>query len=428
MIWYPYTAQKNFENPLKIVRAKSEFLYDEDGNEYIDAISSWWISIHGHNHPYIINSIKEELDKLDHVLLAGCTNNKAEILANKLIEFTENHFHSVFYSDNGSCAVEIAIKIAYQYFTNTGKIRNQIIHFSDSYHGDTIGTMSVAGMSKYNSIFKNLFFQSPEFNSPDCSYCPVGKIKERCKEECLDKLIQYIETNKDDIFAIIIEPLIQGANGMKIYKKEVLQKLSKICKDNEIIFILDEVFTGFGRTGSKFAFMEAGIIPDIISLAKGLSGGVLPLAATLINKKVYDGFYSEKKEHIFFHGHTMTGNPPACAGALASIELFETENRLEDVKILEFYLKKMLKKLCMDMGEMILSPRVLGGVCAFEIKYPERFNVSFFKKRCIDLGVVLRPLGSTIYIAPSYTISTNSLSKIFNIIQFVLKEMENLEN
>jgi len=423
MIWHPYTSQKNPEEPILIHRAKNEFLYDENGKEYIDAISSWWISIHGHNNTYIINSIKKQLDELDHVLLAGYTNKPARDLAHKLLSFTENNFFSVFYSDNGSCAIEISIKIAYQYYINLNKKRNMIIHFSESYHGDTIGTMSVGGLSKFNSIFEDLFFPSVEFKSPDCNDCPVGKVKERCKEECLDKLYTFLSNNKAQTFAIIIEPLIQGANGMKMYKKEVLQKLSVICKEFDIILILDEVFTGFGRTGSKFAFLEANIKPDIIALAKGLSGGVLPLAATLVTERIYSAFYSEKIEKTFMHGHTMTGNPPACAAALASIELFEEENRIEDIKILEFHLKKYIKELVTNHPDTIKSPRVLGGVCAFEISTTDVNNLIKIKNLCLSNGLIIRPLGNTIYLTPPYTISKESLIKIFNILNLVLKNI-----
>jgi adenosylmethionine---8-amino-7-oxononanoate aminotransferase len=423
MIWHPYTPQKSSEIPILIQKAKNEFLYDQNGKEYIDCISSWWISIHGHNNSYLINSIKKQLDNLDHVLLAGFTNQPAMDLAEKLLSFTENQFHSVFYSDNGSCAIEISVKIAYQYYKNLSINRSKILHFSESYHGDTIGTMSLGGLSPFNSLYQDLFFKSPEFKSPDCYFCPVGKVKERCKEECLDELELYLHAKGGEIFAIIIEPLIQGANGMKIYKKEVLQKLSKFCKHYDIILIFDEVFTGFGRTGSKFAFLEAGVVPDIIALAKGLSGGVLPLAATLVNEKIYSAFDSIDINHTFMHGHTMTGNPPACASALASIELFENENRLEDIKILEFHLKKYVNQLSQKFPELIQSVRVLGAVCAFEIQNADPSEMQAIKHRCLENGLIIRPLGNTIYITPPYIISKESLVKIFMILETVFKEL-----
>ncbi len=423
MIWHPYTPQRSAEKPLLIQKAKNEFLYDQNGKEYIDCISSWWVSIHGHNNSYLIHSIKKQLDNLDHVLLAGFTNRPAMDLAEKLISFTDNHFHSVFYSDNGSCAIEISIKIAFQYYKNLSRGRSTILHFSESYHGDTIGTMSLGGLSKFNSPFQELFFHSPEFKSPDCYACPVGRVKERCKEECLDELESYLQANGNDVFAILIEPLIQGANGMKIYKKEVLKKLSILCKKYEIILIFDEVFTGFGRTGSKFAFIEAGVQPDIIALAKGLSGGVLPLAATMVSEKIYSAFDSEDQDHTFMHGHTMTGNPPACASALASIELFEKENRLEDIKILEFHLKKYVTQLAQKFPEMIQSARVLGAVCAFEIFHKDHKVMHKIKTQSLENGLILRPLGNTIYITPPYIITKESLLKIFMVLETVFRDL-----
>lgn len=412
MLWYPYTPQKNIQHPLNILRAKGEFLYDDTGKAYIDAISSWWVSIHGHNHPFILEAIKKQLDELDHVILAGSTHPVAEEYAEKLIDFTEKDFYSVFYSDNGSCAVEIAIKIAYQYFKNQNIEKSQILHFSSSYHGDTFGTMSVGGISIYNQTYKNLLFPSPEFVSPDCYQCPVGKKKERCREECLEEIHEYIKYNHKDIFAIILEPLIQGANGMKFYKKEVLQKLQKVCNENHILLILDEVFTGFGRTGSKFAYMEAGIKPDIIAIAKGMGGGVLPIAATLATERVYEQFLSELPSHALLHGHTMTGNPPACASALASLSLFEREKRLEDVKILEFQFKKKLFSLHKQYPEKIKNPRVLGAVACFESQSPGKL-----KTFLLDKGILIRPLGNTIYLAPPFTISSDSVTSIFDSLE-----------
>lgn len=424
MLWYPYTSPANKNKPTRIVAARGEFLYDEKGKAYVDAISSWWISIHGHNHPYIIDAIESQLKKLDHVILAGTTHPIAEDLAVELIKFTDHDFYSVFYSDNGSCAVEIAIKIAYQYFVNQNIEKKIIIHFNQSYHGDTIGTMSVGGLSKYNNIFKNFFFYSPEFQSPNCYDCPVGKKQERCGEECLDLLFNFIKNNKNDIFAIIMEPLIQGANGMKFYKKKVLQKISSICKENNILLILDEVFTGFGRTGSKFAYIEADIKPDIIALAKGMSGGVLPIAATLVTKSIFEKFNSEKSEHIFLHGHTMTGNPPACASALASIHLFNKENRLEDVKILEFQFKKKSINLQKKFPEIIRNSRTLGGVCAFEIN-SEESKIIKLQRDLLDMGIFIRPLGNTVYLCPPYTISSQSIQLIFDCLDECFQRFSN---
>ncbi|MCB1176256.1 MAG: adenosylmethionine--8-amino-7-oxononanoate transaminase [Leptospiraceae bacterium] len=416
MIWHPYTIQKNAPLPIKIVSAKNEFLYDEKGNSYIDSISSWWISIHGHNHPKIIEAIKDSLDKLDHVMLAGLTNHSALELAKKLISFTDNNFIRVFYSDNGSCANEISIKIAIQYFKNKGQnSKVEVIHFTNSYHGDTIGAMSVSGKSYFTEKFIDILFPSTEFPSPDCYNCPVGKKRESCSEECLVKVEEYLEKNSEKISAIIVEPLVNGANGMKMYKKEVLEKLKELTLEYDLLFIFDEVFTGFGRTGKNFAFEQTSIIPDIINLAKGLSGGVLPLAATLVNEKVYSAFYTDKKEDAFYHGHTMTGNPSACAASLKTIELFESENRIEDVLILEFHLKKYIEEIYEALPFQILNRRVLGGIGAFEIDpiEGEENLLKEISKDCLERGVMIRPLGNTFYVCPPYTITRESITKVF---------------
>ncbi|MBK8397059.1 MAG: adenosylmethionine--8-amino-7-oxononanoate transaminase [Leptospiraceae bacterium] len=424
MIWHPYTIQKGQPNPLKIVSAKGEFLYDEKGNPYIDAVSSWWISIHGHNHPYIIDKVKESISKLDHVLLAGYTHKNAEELANKLIEFTNHNFKSVFYSDNGSCAVDIGIKIAIQYFKNIG-FENKInfLHFTNSYHGDTIGAMSVGGKSAFNSAFEPLLFNSPEFISPDCYNCPISKNPNNCIEECLNPIEKYLEKNQNSTAGIILEPILQGAAGMRIHKNEILTRLKSICDKYNVILILDEIFTGFGRTGKNFAYQNTDIKPDIITVAKGLTGGVLPLAATLVSEKIYEAFNSEDPNKAFYHGHTMTGNPSACAAGLASIELYEQENRLSDVLNLEFELKKRITNLKYKFKEKIINERVLGAVAAFEIEGNSNYLhpiASKIRQLSLSKGVMIRPLGNSVYIAPSYTISPSSLDRIFEVLNFVL--------
>ncbi|HMV41581.1 MAG TPA: adenosylmethionine--8-amino-7-oxononanoate transaminase [Leptospiraceae bacterium] len=425
MIWHPYTIQKGQPDPLKIVRAKGEFLYDINGNSYIDAVSSWWISIHGHNHPYIIERVKESLSNIDHVLLAGYTHESAEELARELIDLNQNTFKAVFYSDNGSCAIDIAIKIATQYFKNLGKTKKEtFLHFSQSYHGDTIGAMSVAGKSTFNSAFGNLLFFSPEFTSPDCYNCPLKKNPTTCKEECLSNLEEYLKANSETTAAMIIEPIIQGAEGMKIYKKEILVKLKQLAETYDVLLILDEIFTGFGRTGKNFAYEQAAIKPDIITLAKGLSGGVMPLAATLVTEKIYEAFFDEDPKKAFYHGHTMTGNPTACAAGLASITLYKKEKRLEDVVRLEKYFTERITDLKTKFSDKVLNPRILGSICAFELEGESNYLHPISKKIkafSIERGVLIRPLGNTIYVAPPYTIKEESLEKIFDVVQKIVE-------
>lgn len=429
MIWYPYTLQYESDRPLKIVRAEKEFLYDEDGNSYIDAISSWWVSIHGHNHPKIIQAMKDQLDRLDHVLLAGFTHDPAEDLARELLHVTEGLFHRVLYSDNGSTAVEIMIKLAYQYFQNCGESnRNIFLKWNVSYHGDTIGTMSVGGDSLFNRVFSGLLFPTQEFPSPNCSFCPVGKKPGSCKTECVDEIETFFEKNPKRVAGIVIEPLILGSGGMIFYKEEVLQRLERISEKNGALLLVDEVFTGFGRTGSFFAYQRAKIKPDLIAMAKGLSGGAAPIAVTLASKKIHSAFERPEPEKAFYHGHTMTGNPVACAAALVSTKLMFVESRLEQVACLEKKLKVGLRKIQEEFPKRIRDLRVMGAVGVLELEVGKESGYTYpgnkiLKKKFLEKGVLLRPLGNVVYLTPPYVISDSSLEKIFRAIRETLGEI-----
>lgn len=427
-IWYPFTIHEG-HLPIKIRRAEKEFLYDEEGNEYIDAISSWWTCIYGHRHPDIMKAMIQQMETLDHIMLAGLTHEPAVELAEKLSNFTGNNFSKVFYSDNGSTAVEVAIKIALQYFSNRKEFnKNQIIHFSDAYHGDTIGAMSVAGKSPFNKNFNSVMFDSYEQNSPDCSDCPFGSLTEQCNVECMESLDFYLAKNSINVAAIIIEPMIMGAGGMKFYKKEVVTLLRKICDRYNVLMIHDEVFTGFGRTGERFAYEQANIVPDIIALAKGLTGGSFPMGATLVTEKIFAEFNSDDPEKVFYHGHTMTGNPIGCSAAIASINLFERENYLEKVRSLSEQMKKHLIEISEEFTEIIRNIRTLGAVSVIELKsknpgYLDQI-AKLIRTESMNNGVILRPLGNQLYIAPPYNISPESIDKIFETIRICLNKLE----
>jgi adenosylmethionine---8-amino-7-oxononanoate aminotransferase len=408
MIWYPYTIQKNMNLPIEIVSAKGELLFDSKGNAYIDAVSSWWTSIHGHNNPKLIKAIKNQLDKLDHVMLAGITHKPALELDNLLVKLTNDNYSHVYYSDNGSTSIEIGIKIAYQYYINQNNDKKkEILHFSESYHGDTFGAMAVGGRTYFTQIFKNILPDFPEFVSPDCYDCPVKKNRKDCSTECIDKIVDYIENNHTKIFGLIVEPLIQGANGMKFYKEDVLNKLIYTCKKFDIITIFDEVFTGLGRTGKTFAYEHLEYSPDILCLSKGLTGGILPLAVTMVKNFIYKQFVSEDPIHAFYHGHTMTGNPPACAAAVESIKMYLDENRLDDITRLE----KSYREFGSQIFNRVKNFRILGAVMAFELEDIE--EVSKIKSYLLERKIIIRPLGNTIYLCPPYNISNENLTQIF---------------
>ncbi|PJZ28643.1 adenosylmethionine--8-amino-7-oxononanoate transaminase [Leptospira kmetyi] len=429
MIWYPFTLQHEPDSPLRIERAMEEFLYDTFGNSYIDAISSWWVSIHGHNHPQIIGAVKDQLDKLDHVLLAGFTHDPAENLAAELLKLTEGKYSHVLYSDNGSTAVEIMIKLAYQYFQNIGETERKIfIKFNTSYHGDTIGTMSVGGNSVFNRVFEGLMFPTEEFQTPNCSFCPVGKKPSTCKVECVEEIETFFAKNPKSVAGIVLEPLILGSGGMIFYKEEVLQRLEAIAKKYGALLLVDEVFTGFGRTGSLFAYQKAKIQPDFVAMAKGLSAGAATVAVTLTTEKIHSAFVTPDPEKGFYHGHTMTGNPIACSAALASIDLFFRENRLEQIAKLETKLKVGLKKIAEEFPNAVRDCRVLGAVGVLELEVGNQSGYSYpgnkiLKKKFLEKGVVLRPLGNVIYLTPPYIIRDSSLEKIFSAIRETLSEI-----
>jgi adenosylmethionine-8-amino-7-oxononanoate aminotransferase len=424
--WIPLTIQTSADELIFVSRARAEFLYDSNDIEYIDGTASWWTSIHGHCHPKIIRSITKQAETLDHVMLAGFVHDPAESLAKKLLSLSGNVFEKVFYSDNGSNAVEIALKIAVQYYQNKAGIgetdKTQFITFSASYHGDSIGAMNVSGVTYFNRIFSSLRFPTKEFPAPNCHACPVGRSRETCNTECLHDLEIEVTANSGKYAGIVIEPLVFGASGMSFYDAKVLRKLETLANKADVLFILDEVFTGMGRTGNPFAFQTAEIKPDLVAMAKGLTGGSLPLAATLVSEKIYKQFLNEDPYASFFHAHTMTGNPIACAAGLASVEIL-LEHGLDQVAQLSRSLLSRLEALHAQFPEKVKNPRVLGAIAAFELSanvaVDEYLNPlgKRLKAELLKWGVLLRPLGSTVYITPSYSIHESSLDRIFEALE-----------
>lgn len=418
MIWHPFTKQLGEDEPLKIVRGQGEYLFDASGRRLIDAIASWWTVVHGHNHPYIVEAIRGQLETLDHVMLAGFTHENAEVVAYKLLTISEKIFERVFFSDNGSTAVEVMLKLALQYWHNLARPqKKEIIHFSSAYHGDTVGAMSVAGPSLFNAPFSSLLFNSPCFKYP-------------CKadEPSLDELERHLKTRSNETAAIIIEPLIAAVSGMQFQESDALKRIEDLARRFDVLLLFDEVFTGMGRLGSGnyFAHQKSATKPDIVAVAKGLTGGALPLAATLVNEKVYRAFYSENPLHAFYHGHTMTGNPLGAAAARASLELFEKEERLADVIALEKQMRLLWSALAQRHGDKISGVRSMGAVSAVDINPREEksgytFSASHaMRKKAIEQGVILRPLGNVLYVTPPYNISKRALETVFDVIDELL--------
>lgn len=423
MIWHPFTAQLGADEPLEIVRGDGEYLYDAAGKPYIDAISSWWTMIHGHNHPQITAAISAQLGRLDHVMLGGFTHEPALQLAKRLLKISGNNFHKVFYSDNGSTAVEVMLKLALQYWHNLGQQqRTGFIRFDANYHGDTIGAMSVGGDSVFNQVFDPVMFRSQSFAYPTAG---------QQAEQVLQALDTYMGQHHKQVAGIILEPLIAAAGGMVFQDEDVLRNIGGLAAKYNVLLLFDEVFTGMGRTGEMFAFQKAGVVPDILALAKGLTGGVLPLAATLVSQKIHAAFVSEDPHKTFYHGHTMTGNPPGCAAALASLDLFGKKSRLKQVASLEQKMTSFWQNLVSRFPEKLTQPRCRGAVSAVNlISLSEKPGYVFsavksIKAQALAEGVILRPLGNVIYVTPPYNISDEALQKIFAVIYGIVERYQN---
>lgn len=429
--WQPFTQMKLAPDPLHIEKGEGSCLVTADGKRIIDAIGSWWTIIHGHNHPAIIGAIHEQLGKLDHVIFGGLAHEPAIRLAEKLSETTDNSLPRVFYSDNGSTAVEIAMKMAFQYFANAGRSeKKKFIALKNGYHGDTIGAMSVGARSIFHQMYGPLLFDTALISVPTISFekfydehAVITAITEPLWE-----LEGHLDEHGDEICAIILEPLIQGASGgMSFYPAEFLRGVRRLCDKYDVLLISDEVFTGFGRTGKMYAFEHAGVWPDIMALAKGLSGGVLPFAATLSTERIYEGFLSDDRTKTLFHGHSMTANPPGAAAALASLDLFKAENRLDQVKFLEQHHAKNMTALANGpLGQYIKEVRWMGSVAVAELAGDGKYTSDFgweLMRRSIQKGVLIRPLGNSLYLTPPYTIESEELELVYNVMESTALEL-----
>jgi adenosylmethionine-8-amino-7-oxononanoate aminotransferase len=408
-IWHPFTAQKSMKDPIAIVKGERSLLFDENGKSYIDAISSWWVTIHGHANPVIAEALHQQALQLEQVIFAGFTHQPAVELAEKLINILPGSFEKIFYSDNGSTSTEVALKMAIQFWwNNENTSRKKIIAFHDSYHGDTIGAMSVSERSVFTTPFKDYLIDVEFIDVPS--------------EKNIVSLIEKIKTEGKSIAAFIYEPLVQGAGGMKMYDAKYLDQLLHAMKQQEIICIADEVMTGFGRTGKLFASMYMEEMPDIICLSKGLTGGTMALGVTACTKKIYNAFLSDNKYKTFFHGHSFTANPLACAVANASLELLLHDSTTKQIENIIAFNRKAIAEI--SQSQMIKDCRMLGTIIAFEINTgnDEYLNnigeaVTTF---VMNEGVYLRPLGNTVYWMPPYCITNDELEKMLQVVKAFL--------
>ncbi len=400
--------------PVAIVRGEGALLYDEDGREYIDAISSWWVNVHGHAHPYIAERVAEQLRSLEHVIFAGFTHEPAIILAERLLKVLPDNQSRIFYSDNGSTAVEVAVKMALQYWRNRGHKRQKLIVLSNSYHGDTFGAMSVSVRDLFTEPFWELLFDVVVVDAP-----VGGK-----GDEALAQLERAV--NSDDIAAFIFEPLLQGAGGMIVHDAAPLDRMLALCKEYKIPTIADEVLTGFGRTGKFFASDYLINKPDIICLSKGLTGGTMALGATSCTEEIYEAFLSDDKRKSLFHGHSYTGNPIACAAALASLDLFEKKETWDDVARVSLRQKAFVSAI--SKHERVRNPRRIGTVMAFDVAAKGKTGYlnnlrDWMNDFCIDRRVIVRPLGNVMYLIPPYCITDSQLESVYSVLTAMLQEL-----
>ena len=405
-VWHPYTQARTAPAPLPIVRGEGIYLYTEDGRRLLDGISSWWVNIHGHSHPRLNQAIAEQAKTLEHVIFAGATHEPAVELAERLVGILPAGLTRIFYSDNGSTAVEVAIKMAVQYWQNVGQPgRHRIVALHHAYHGDTVGTMSVSEPSVFTQAFTSLLFQADRVHPKE--------------------LGDHLNAHGERVAAVIVEPMLQAAGGMIMWPAEALAKVREHCYRHGVLMIADEVLTGFGRTGRMFACEHASVTPDIICLSKALTAGYLPMAVTAATNAVYDAFLSDDRAKTFFHGHSFTANPLACAVALASLDLFEEGNVLARIGRLERQLIEGLAPLV--ALPIVADVRVLGGVGVVELKSRSggylddigpRLYAEFLKR-----GVLLRPLGNVLYFMPPYVITDAEVDWVVGCIGEVVKAL-----
>ncbi len=408
-IWHPFTQMKLAAPPLHIQKAEGCYLHTQDGKKYLDAISSWWVNIHGHAHPHIAKCIARQAQELEHVIFAGFTHTPAISLAEKLVNMLPGNFSKIFYSDNGSTSVEVGLKMALQYWHNTGqKHKNKVVALSGAYHGDTFGAMAVGERNVFNAPFNDLLFEVNHipFPSDDAIQESIGQFT---------KLAQ-----KGDVGAFIFEPLVQGAAGMQMYSPENLDKLLAIAKEYNILCIADEVMTGFGRTGKNFAVEYVKLIPDIICVSKGITGGFLPLGVTACSEKIYDAFYADEMAKALFHGHSYTANPIACAAANAAIDLLLEKGCQEQIGMISKNHIAFVNTIKED--PFVKEARSTGTILAVELNTKE--GSSYFNKIRVDAynfsmekGIVLRPLGNILYFMPPYCITWEELEFVYEVMQ-----------
>ena len=433
-LWHPFTQMKDYEaqEPLIVERAEGVYLVDINGRRYIDGVSSLWVNVHGHRHPSIDRAVREQLERVAHSTLLGLSNPPAIELAKRLVEIAPEGLTRVFYSDNGATAVEVALKMALQYWQHKGeRQRTRFISFENAYHGDTLGAVSVGGIDLFHRIFSPLLFPTYRVKAPYCYRCPEGLQYPGCGLACLRALEETLKRHHRECAALIIEPVVQGAAGMIVHPAGFLRRVRELCTEYGVLMIADEVATGFGRTGRMFACEHEGVTPDLMCVAKGITGGYLPLAATLTTEEIYEAFLGEYHEFkTFFHGHTYTGNPLACAAACANLEVFEKERTLERMATKVELLAERLKEFWSlpHVGDVRQKGFMVGVELVADRKTKEPFppQMKVGQKVILEArrqGVVIRPLGDVIVLMPPLAIPEGELERLVEIVYHAIEKV-----
>lgn len=425
-IWHPCTQHKDHEilPPIPIARGEGVFLIDIDGNRYIDGVSSWWVNLFGHNHPRLNRALAEQASRIAHHIFAGFTHEPAAELARRLCEAAPGDLNRVFFADNGSAAVEVALKMSFQFWQQSGRPRKtRFVSLTEAYHGETLGALSVGGCDLYRDIYRPILLEGFQVQGPDCFRCPYGRSRGDCEAECFEAMETLVASRHEEIAAVIIEPLIQGAAGMRIYPPVYLRRLRDLCSRFDVHYIADEIAVGFGRTGKMFANEHAGVAPDLMCLSKGITGGYLPLSVTLTTEEIYRAFYDDYSTmKAFLHSHSYTGNPLACAVAVETMKVFEEEKILESLPTRTAVLDRWADVFSAlpHVGEF----RRCGMVAAVDLveskegktpfAWQERRGWAVFRK-ALAKGALLRPLGNVVYFMPPLTISSQELERLLEI-------------
>ena len=425
-VWHPFTQMKDYEEeePLIIESGEGVYLIDVEGKRHIDGVSSLWVNIHGHNHAEINRAIHDQVDRISHSTLLGISNRPAIELAERLIEIAPPGLSKVFYSDNGSTAVEIAVKMAYQFWQQSGfSVKKKFISLTEGYHGDTIGSVSLGGIDLFHAVYGPLLFDTLKAPSYSCYRCQLKMEYPSCDMACAREMEKLIERYSEEVCAVVLEPLVQGAGGMLMARSGYLKRVARACREADVLLILDEVAVGVGRTGRFFACEHEDVSPDILCIAKGITGGYLPLAATITSDRVYNAFLGEYTDYkTFFHGHTYTGNPVCCASAIANLEVFKKENTLERLQPKIEFLHEHLEKFreLDHVGDI----RQCGFMVGIELVKDRTTKERFRSKDKIGIkvilearkrGVIIRPLADTIVLMPPLSIKMDELRELLDV-------------